>query len=52
MNTEKTRKNTFTYITYSTFRKTSMKKTVITGVTQSNAFPIKVESTFLEKYLI
>ena len=52
MNTEKTSKNIFTYITYFTFSKASMKKTVITAVTQNNAFPIKIESIFLEKYLI
>ena len=51
MNTEKTRKNIFTYILSSTFRKASMKKTAITAVTQNNAFPIKIESIFLEKYL-
>ena len=46
MNTEKIRKNIFTYITYSTFSKAS-----ITAVTQNNAFPIKIKSIFLEKYL-
>ena len=49
MNTEKTSKNIFTYIPYSTFSKASMKKTVITAVTQNNAFPIKAESILLEK---
>ena len=48
----KTSKNTFTFIIYSTFSKASMKKTVITVVTQNNAFPIKIKSIFLEKYLI
>ena len=42
----------FIYIIYSTFSKASMKKTVITVVTQNHAFPIKFKSTFLEKYLI
>ena len=51
MNTEKTSKTIFTCITYFTFSKASMKKTVITAVTQNNAFPIKIESLFLEKYL-
>ena len=45
MNTEKTSKNIFT----STFGKASMKKTVITAVTQNNAFPNKIKSIFLEK---
>ena len=48
MNTEKTSKNIFAYITYSTFSKASMKKTVITAVTQNNAFPIKIVLIFLE----
>ena len=39
-------------MTYSTFSKASMKKTVITAVTENNAFPIKIKSIFLEKYLI
>ena len=52
MNTEKISKNIFTYITYSTFGKASMKKTVITAFTQNNTFPIKIKSIFFEKYLI
>ena len=52
MNTEKTSKNIFTSISYSTFSKASMKKTVITVVTQNDAFQIKIESIFLEKCLI
>ena len=39
MNSENASKNIFMHITYSTPSKASMRKTVITAITQNNAFP-------------